>query len=247
MEVRCGSCLGCKRSRVQIPAARPNSSIELRAWICHPAAKHTILVFDWRIAMSRAGRAEFVLLASAASIAILGAAAQAQQTRYPKPTELPNPYRLVGGWPNLPTSMNGGHWGEVIRVHVSSDGNIWVFHRCFNTVPPWPRHLHRPGRFQSADFGIRSIGQASEKLWRGIVRLSSRLHNRRGRRYFPLRNSLRPLVNGAARFFRRNGPYAGTRLLSGIARSPDPSPGPTRHRPLKVKFLSISVDRCALG
>jgi hypothetical protein len=32
--------------------------------------------------------------------------------------------------------MNGGHWGEVIRVHVSSDGNVWVFHRCFNTVPP---------------------------------------------------------------------------------------------------------------
>jgi DNA-binding beta-propeller fold protein YncE len=32
--------------------------------------------------------------------------------------------------------MNGGRWGEVIRVHVHSDGNIWVFHRCFNTVPP---------------------------------------------------------------------------------------------------------------
>src|SRR5207302_8401501 len=35
-----------------------------------------------------------------------------------------------------PKSMNGGHWGEVIRVHVHSDGHIWVFHRCFNTVPP---------------------------------------------------------------------------------------------------------------
>jgi DNA-binding beta-propeller fold protein YncE len=32
--------------------------------------------------------------------------------------------------------LNGGRWGEVIRVHVHSDGNIWVFHRCFNTVPP---------------------------------------------------------------------------------------------------------------
>ena len=31
--------------------------------------------------------------------------------------------------------MNGGRWGEVIRVHVAADGNIWVFHRCFNTVP----------------------------------------------------------------------------------------------------------------
>ena len=54
----------------------------------------------------------------------------------PKPTELPNPYRLVEGWPSLPQSMNGGRWGEVIRVHVARDGNIWVFHRCFNTVPP---------------------------------------------------------------------------------------------------------------
>jgi ACS family tartrate transporter-like MFS transporter len=54
---------------------------------------------------------------------------------YPKPTELPNPYRLVEGWPALPKAMNGGRWGEVIRVHVDSKGNIWVFHRCFNVVP----------------------------------------------------------------------------------------------------------------
>jgi DNA-binding beta-propeller fold protein YncE len=31
--------------------------------------------------------------------------------------------------------MNGGRWGEVIRVHVDAKGNIWVFHRCFNDVP----------------------------------------------------------------------------------------------------------------
>ena len=31
--------------------------------------------------------------------------------------------------------MNDGRWGEVIRVHVAADGNIWVFHRCFNVVP----------------------------------------------------------------------------------------------------------------
>jgi DNA-binding beta-propeller fold protein YncE len=63
--------------------------------------------------------------------------AQSRQTesRYPKPTELPNPYRLVEGWPKLPQSMNGGKWGEVIRVHVDSKGDVWVFHRCFNTEP----------------------------------------------------------------------------------------------------------------
>jgi len=55
----------------------------------------------------------------------------------PKPT-LPNPYRLVPDWPTLPASMKGPNrtkWGEVIRVHVSPNGNIWVFHRCFNDKP----------------------------------------------------------------------------------------------------------------
>ena len=47
-----------------------------------------------------------------------------------KPTDLPNPYRLVEGWPSPPKP-----WGEVIRVHVAANGNVWVFHRCFNTVP----------------------------------------------------------------------------------------------------------------
>src|ERR1043165_1341137 len=85
--------------------------------------------------MSRASaRVGFVLLAAMGITAFAGAA-NAQQT-YPKPTDLPNPYRLAEGWPTIPASMNGGKWGEVIRVHVHKDGNIWVFHRCFNTVPP---------------------------------------------------------------------------------------------------------------
>ena len=71
-----------------------------------------------------------------AGAALLVTAADAQQGAYPEPTELPNNYRLVEAWPTLPTTMNGGHWGEVIRVHIARDGNIWVFHRCFNTVPP---------------------------------------------------------------------------------------------------------------
>jgi hypothetical protein len=51
---------------------------------------------------------------------------------------LPNPYRLVPDWPTLPASMkgpNGTKWGEVIRVHVAPNGNIWVFQRCFNDKP----------------------------------------------------------------------------------------------------------------
>jgi len=72
--------------------------------------------------------------------AVLFAAAHGQgggEASVPKPT-LPNPYRLVPDWPTLPASMkgpNGRKWGEVIRVHVAPNGNIWVFHRCFNDKP----------------------------------------------------------------------------------------------------------------
>src|SRR5262252_4957113 len=48
----------------------------------------------------------------------------------------PNPYRLVENWAQLPASMNGGKWGEVIGVKPGPDGSIWVLHRCFNVVPP---------------------------------------------------------------------------------------------------------------
>jgi DNA-binding beta-propeller fold protein YncE len=83
--------------------------------------------------MTLAGRTRFCFLLAA--IAAFGGVARAQQTQYAKPTELPNPYRLVEGWPTLPKSINGGRWGEVIRVHVDPKGNVWVFHRCFNVVP----------------------------------------------------------------------------------------------------------------
>lgn len=86
--------------------------------------------------MSRAGRAGTRFILTVIVVFTLGAAALSQQSQYPKPTDLPNPYRLVEGWPTLPTTMNGGHWGEVIRVNIDRKGNIWVFHRCFNTVPP---------------------------------------------------------------------------------------------------------------
>jgi DNA-binding beta-propeller fold protein YncE len=86
--------------------------------------------------MAYAARPGTVFVAAMFLVASLATAARAQSSQYPKPTELPNPYRLVEGWPTLPESMNGGRWGEVIRVHVHSDGNIWVFHRCFNTAPP---------------------------------------------------------------------------------------------------------------
>ena len=74
-------------------------------------------------------------LTFATMMGVLVTGSSAQEARHPKPTELPNPYRLVEHWPTLPPDMNGGHWGEVIRVHVDAKGNVWVFHRCFNVVP----------------------------------------------------------------------------------------------------------------
>ncbi len=62
-------------------------------------------------------------------------AANAQDIQSPKQTDLPNPYRLVADWPTVPENMNGGKWGELIRADIDSEGNIWVFHRCFNTEP----------------------------------------------------------------------------------------------------------------
>ena len=73
-----------------------------------------------------ARRTRLWFLLTVAAIATFTCIARAQQTQYPKPAELPNPYRLVESWPTLPKSMNGGHWGEVIRVHVDSKGNIYV-------------------------------------------------------------------------------------------------------------------------
>jgi sugar lactone lactonase YvrE len=85
--------------------------------------------------MKLAGRTKFMLMVALAAAATFGQAAHAQKKQYPKQADLPNPYRLEEGWPTVPASMNGGHWGELIRADIDPKGNIWVFHRCFNTEP----------------------------------------------------------------------------------------------------------------
>ena len=91
--------------------------------------------------MSLAGRMGFGLMASAVIVATFAVTEYAQeqtQDTVKPPTNLPNPYRLVPDWPTLPEGMTGpnGHkWGEVIRVNVAPDGNIWVFQRCFGDMP----------------------------------------------------------------------------------------------------------------
>src|SRR5258706_12877962 len=80
-------------------------------------------------------RTRFALTAALVLSIAFVSAAHAQQAHYPKQTDLPDPYRLVENWPTPPKSMNGGRWGELIRADVDPQGNIWGFHRCFNTEP----------------------------------------------------------------------------------------------------------------
>ena len=73
-----------------------------------------------------------------AALAVAAHAQSGRDTAVAKPSTLRNPYRLVPDWPTLPETMKGPHghkWGEVIRVHVAANGNIWVFHRCFSDQP----------------------------------------------------------------------------------------------------------------
>ena len=78
-----------------------------------------------------------VLRGAVVAVLMVTMSAQDRDAPVAKPS-LPNPYRLDPDWPTLPAGMkgpNGRKWGEVIRVHVAPNGNIWVFHRCFNDQP----------------------------------------------------------------------------------------------------------------
>src|SRR5262245_49049977 len=82
--------------------------------------------------MPRRSRIGSGFLAGAAAGAMVGLAAHAQLVR---PAPLPNPYLLVAAWSQVPMEMNGGQWGETIRVNIDPKGHVWVFHRCFNSPP----------------------------------------------------------------------------------------------------------------
>ncbi len=65
----------------------------------------------------------------AACFAILAVAtlnAQAQKS-YPPWNDLPNPYRTVTNWAQLP---DGRKWGATSGVAIGPDGNIWTYERC---------------------------------------------------------------------------------------------------------------------
>src|SRR5215510_9823625 len=87
---------------------------------------------------SRRSLTSAVLVVNVLVTLIMTSHAQDRPARVVAKPALRNPYRLDPDWPTLPATMKGpnGHkWGEVIRVHVAANGNIWVFHRCFNDKP----------------------------------------------------------------------------------------------------------------
>jgi DNA-binding beta-propeller fold protein YncE len=60
-------------------------------------------------------------------LALLATVAFARGQGKESPTNtLPNPYRQVENWAQLPAGIQ---WGEVISVEPDAHGNIWVFHR----------------------------------------------------------------------------------------------------------------------
>src|SRR5580658_3245254 len=60
-------------------------------------------------------------------LTLLGAAALYAQPSYPPPNDLPNPYKTVTGWAQLP---DGRKWGSTAGVDVGPDGHIWAYDRC---------------------------------------------------------------------------------------------------------------------
>jgi hypothetical protein len=67
-----------------------------------------------------------IAIAIIAVMAMSAATAHAQADPQPN-NSLPNPYRTIENWANLP---NGRTWGSTAGVAVDRRGNIWVAERC---------------------------------------------------------------------------------------------------------------------
>src|SRR6266481_6009343 len=82
---------------------------------------------EFQDAPGRLGATLAVIAVVVAAFAVVAHAQGGRETTVPKPSTLPNRYRLVPDWPTLPATMegpNGHRWGEVISVHVAANGNI---------------------------------------------------------------------------------------------------------------------------
>lgn len=73
--------------------------------------------------MSNTGRAIVALLLG------ISAPRAFPQASYPAPNaaDVPNPYRTVTGWAQLPDDRK---WGSTAGVDIGPDGNVWAYDRC---------------------------------------------------------------------------------------------------------------------
>jgi sugar lactone lactonase YvrE len=60
-------------------------------------------------------------------LALLGAVSVYGQPSYPPSNDLPNPYKTVLNWAQLPDERK---WGSTAGVDVGPDGHIWAYDRC---------------------------------------------------------------------------------------------------------------------
>ena len=76
---------------------------------------------------NRLSRRDFIMTAAAtAMFAATGERCHAQASAQPR-NDLPNPYRTVRNWAQLP---GGRKWGSTSGVAISPEGNIWTYDRC---------------------------------------------------------------------------------------------------------------------
>ena len=111
---------------------------------------------------------KYLPVASGIIIVLFGAAAQAQQTRYPKPAELPNPYRLVEGWPTLPAQherrpLGRGHQGarRQRRQHLGLSSML-------QHGTAGPCHLHRAGNSNPPILEFNPAGKLLKSFGAGL-------------------------------------------------------------------------------
>ena len=79
--------------------------------------------------MLREGQVRPALLGAMAAIIAFSGARSFAQASYPPPNanDVPNPYRTILNWGQLP---DGRKWGATAGVSVGPDGNIWTYERC---------------------------------------------------------------------------------------------------------------------
>jgi streptogramin lyase len=78
------------------------------------------------------------------------------QTDVRATNNLPDPYRAVENWAQLPSGME---WGQVISAYPDAHGNIWVFHR----KDPPILEFDRAGKF------VKSFGAGMFKQPHGLT------------------------------------------------------------------------------